>query len=133
VIDTNILLDIYVFQDPHGAALKAHVLSGQVLPVASDETNAEFVDVLAREKFGLSSEVQASILADWRSRSTLWDANQILPAPWRCKDKDDQKFLDLAYSTRPCLLVSKDKQVLRFAKRALREGVTIVPTSNLGV
>ena len=133
MIDTNILLDIYVFQDPRAAALNAQTLSGKLLPVASEETNAEFLDVLARPKFGLSSDVQQMFLADWQHRSTLRDASQITRSPWRCKDKDDQKFLDLAYSLRPCLLVSKDKQVLRFAKRALREGVTIAPTSNLDV
>ena len=103
------------------------------MPVASQETNAEFLDVLARSKFGLSPEIQQTVLADWQRRSTMREVSQIVRSPWRCKDKDDQKFLDLAYSLRPCLLVSKDKQVLRFAKRALREGVTIVSTYNLGV
>lgn len=133
VIDTNILLDIYVFQDPRSTALNAQILSGKLLPVVSEETHAEFLDVLARPKFGLSFDAQQTVLADWQRRSTLHDASQIVRSPWRCKDKDDQKFLDLAYSLRPCLLVSKDKQVLRFAKRALREGVTIVSTSNLSV
>lgn len=133
MIDTNILLDIYVFQDPRAAELNAQILSGKLLPVTSEQTNAEFLDVLARSKFGLLPDAQQTVLADWQRRSTLRDASQIVPSPWRCKDKDDQKFLDLAYSLRPCLLVSKDKQVLRFAKRALREGVTIVSSSNLGV
>lgn len=133
MIDTNILLDIYVFQDPCAAALNAQTLSGKLLPVASEQTNAEFIEVLARTKFGLSSDAQQTVLADWQHRSTLRDASQIARSPWRCKDKDDQKFLDLAYSLRPCLLVSKDKQVLRFAKRALRDGVTIASTSNLDV
>lgn len=133
VIDTNILLDIYVFQDPQGAALNTEILSGRLLPVASEQTNTEFLDVLARSKFGLSSDAQQTVFADWQRRSVVHDASQIGRAPWRCKDKDDQKFLDLAYSLRPCLLVSKDKQVLRFARRALREGVRIVSTSNLGV
>ena len=133
MIDTNILLDLYVFRDPRGVVLNEEILSGRLRPVASQETNAEFLDVLARSKFGLSPEIQQTVLADWQRRSTLREVSQIVRSPWRCKDKDDQKFLDLAYSLRPCLLVSKDKQVLRFAKRALREGVTIVSTYNLGV
>ncbi len=133
VIDTNILLDIYVFQDPQGATLKARILSGEMLPVASTETNAEFAEVIAREKFGLSRDEQQAALSDWMQTSRLQDTTQILPAPWRCKDKDDQKFLDLAYSLKPCVLISKDKQVLRFKKRAQREGVQIVASSNLCV
>ncbi len=133
VIDTNILLDIYVFQDPQGATLKARILSGEMLPVASTETNAEFAEVIAREKFGLSRDEQQAALSDWMQTSRLQDTTQILPAPWRCKDKDDQKFLDLAYSLKPCVLISKDKQVLRFKKRAQREEVQIVASSNLCV
>ncbi len=133
VIDTNILLDLYVFQDPEGAALKAQINAGEMLPVASAATNAEFEEVISREKFGLSPQAQAAIISDWMQRSSLQNATHITRAPWRCKDQDDQKFLDLAFSIRPCALISKDKQVLRFKKRAQREGVQIVASSKLCV
>ncbi len=133
VIDTNILLDVYVFQDPDAAALLAQINTGEILPVASAETNAEFAEVISRDKFGLSQQAQQAAISDWTQRASMKEASQVTRAPWRCKDKDDQKFLDLAFSIKPCVLISKDKQVLRFKKRAQREGVQIVASSKLCV
>jgi putative PIN family toxin of toxin-antitoxin system len=133
VIDTNILLDVYVFQDPDAAALLAHMNTGEILPVASAETNAEFAEVISRDKFGLSPQAQQAAISDWTQRASMKEASQVTRAPWRCKDKDDQKFLDLAFSIKPCVLISNDKQVLRFKKRAQREGVQIVASSKLCV
>jgi predicted nucleic acid-binding protein len=49
----------------------------------------------------------------------------IMKAPWECHDKDDQVFLDLAYTAKPCMLISKDNEVLKLASRAVKEGVVI--------
>jgi predicted nucleic acid-binding protein len=46
----------------------------------------------------------------------------------RCRDPDDQMFIDLAVAHRAVLL-SKDALVLRLAKRLLPLGVVVSPTS----
>jgi predicted nucleic acid-binding protein len=53
------------------------------------------------------------------------DDNKILVAPWQCRDDDDQIFLNLAYTSKPCTLISKDNEVLKLASRAAKEGVLI--------
>lgn len=45
------------------------------------------------------------------------------PCPARCRDKDDQKFLDLAYAVGAELLFTKDKLVRRAAKKLARFGL----------
>jgi len=50
---------------------------------------------------------------------------QIQKAPWLCQDPDDQVFLDLAYSLRPCILLSKDLELLKIAPRAAKEDILI--------
>ena len=49
----------------------------------------------------------------------------LLSAPWRCQDPDDQIFLDLAYTAKPCLLLSKDNELLKIAKKAAIENILI--------
>ena len=125
VLDTNILLDLYVFQDPRAHLLRPHVETRSMCFLASDQTVAELANVLTREKFSLSVQRQNDILSSWRSASQVLPQEAIQSSPWRCKDRDDQVFLDLAWTRRPAVLLSKDLHVLRFAKRALRDGVQI--------
>ncbi|MGB3427088.1 MAG: PIN domain-containing protein, partial [Burkholderiaceae bacterium] len=47
------------------------------------------------------------------------------PAPIACTDPHDQKFLDLAYTARADWLVTKDKALLKLARRARRDGLLI--------
>ncbi|HEY1610523.1 MAG TPA: PIN domain-containing protein, partial [Paraburkholderia sp.] len=42
------------------------------------------------------------------------------PLP-QCKDRDDQKFLELAHASGAAWLVSKDRAVLKLAKRVARD------------
>ncbi|KVE29792.1 PIN domain-containing protein [Burkholderia singularis] len=49
------------------------------------------------------------------------------PLP-KCKDRDDQKFLELAYAARADWLVSKDRALLKLARRTERDfGFRIAP------
>lgn len=128
VLDTNVLLDLYVYQDPRTAALRRAMAGNDLDLLACDQTMAELADVLVREKFQLDADRQQEILARWTLASRQIVQAELVVAPWRCKDKADQVFLDMAWTYRPCLLISKDLQVLRFAKRAFKEGVTILAT-----
>lgn len=125
VIDTNILLDIFVFQDPATAPLREALFSGALDAVRADITLSEFADVLSRDKFKLTVEQRNEVLAAWQSHSRALTDSEICTSPWKCKDRDDQIFLDLAYTLRPCYLLSKDLQVLKFRKRAAKELVVI--------
>ena len=42
------------------------------------------------------------------------------PLP-KCRDRDDQKFLELAHAAKADWLVSKDRAVLKLAKRTARD------------
>ena len=45
----------------------------------------------------------------------------------RCTDADDQMFIDLAVSHRARWLLSRDRAVLKLARRAAKQGVLIMP------
>lgn len=143
ILDTNVLLDIFFFRDPATQHLAAQLRNQRVAVVASDALIREFSGVLKRASFSLSENQQHEILQDWLQQITTIEGltegesegrtknMTIEPAPWKCRDKTDQMFLDLAYSCRPSTLISKDKQVLKMARRAAKDQVRI--TSELTI
>lgn len=130
VLDTNILLDVLVFDDSRAHPLRAALISGELDAVATEKTLAEFLDVISREQFSLSSQKQEEIIFQWRSWSRLVKDDDLSAAPWKCKDRDDQVFINLAYTLRPSILISKDKMVLKVAKRAQKDGIVITSDHN---
>ena len=125
VFDTNVLLDLFVFNDFKALHLKQALLENKIDALTSLKTLEEFADVISRPLFSLETAEQEKILAQWKSLSRVLDDQSLLSAPWRCKDTDDQIFLDLAYTAKPCTLISKDNEVLKFTARAAKEGVLI--------
>ena len=126
VIDTNIVLDMWVFDDPRSRPLNQALQSGDVHWWASAEMREELLRVLdyphivqRRTRDGRTAE---AVLAQFDALSHVQDvANK---AAYICKDADDQKFIDLAVAHR-ALLLSKDKQVLRLTNRLARLGVVV--------
>ena len=125
VFDTNVLLDLFVFNDFRALHLKQALLEHKIDALASLKTLEEFADVISRPLFSLETVEQEKILAQWKSLSRVLDDQSLLSSPWRCQDPDDQIFLDLAFTAKPCTLISKDNEVLKFAAQAAKEGVLI--------
>ncbi len=130
VLDTNILLDIFVFNDERAIKLKQALVDGTIPAIASQKTLLELADVISRPLFELDEDAQTSILAQWQSIARLHDDSNLATAPWKCQDPDDQIFLDLAYQLRPATLISKDNAVLQIASRAIQENILITSDYN---
>jgi len=130
VLDTNILLDIFVFNDERALHLKKALFDKTMHFIASQKTIKEFADVISRPLFKLDEQTQVVILAQWQSIAEQQDDSNLAPAPWTCQDPHDQIFLDLAYQLRPSILISKDKVVLQTASRAASEDILITNDYN---
>jgi putative PIN family toxin of toxin-antitoxin system len=129
VVDTNVLLALWLFRDPVVEPLHAAFASGQLRPVRSTATDAEFAEVLARpELFSVEPERQLRLLEAWQAVATLAEASQV--APWTCRDPLDQKFLDLAVSAGAGWLITRDRDLLKLARKARRQGLMIVTPEN---
>ncbi len=126
VIDTNIVLDLWVYQDPATPPLLQALQAGQLRWLATPPMREELLRVLdyphivqRRERDGLSAQ---AVLNQFDALAHL---QAVAPkAPYACKDEDDQKFIDLAV-VHQALLLSKDKQVLRLRNRLARLGVVV--------
>ena len=123
VLDTNVLLDLWVFDDPGTRWLAAALSRHPGAALRSAATEREFADVLARPRFGVSLELQRDITRRWQALSACVEA--VAPAPLVCSDPGDQKFLDLACAERAALLLTKDRALLRLARRARPFGLAI--------
>ena len=128
VFDTNVLLDLFVFNDFRALHLKQALLEYHIDALSTQTSLEEFADVISRPLFALEKSKQAEISEQWRSLSRVIDDLSLLVAPWQCEDPDDQVFLNLAYTVKPAILVSKDNALLKLANKTSKEGVLI--TSN---
>ena len=124
VLDTNVVLDWLLFADPGVAPLAAALAAGSVRWVACPPMRNEFERALGYRT-----------LAKWRpDRERLmscFDRHAVIQATpptvraLRCRDPDDQIFLDLAVAARAAWLLSHDRELLRLAKDAGALGVHV--------
>jgi putative PIN family toxin of toxin-antitoxin system len=133
VFDTNVLLDLFVFNDFRALHLKQALIEGKIDALATPNTLEEFSDVIARPLFSLDEVQQEQIRQQWHGLARVMDDKNLAKAPWICQDPDDQVFLDLAYTAKSCILISKDNAVLRFANQAAKEQVLITADYNAAI
>ena len=124
VLDTNIVLDLFVFDDPRCRPLKAELDDGRWRWLATQRMRDELERVLdyahlAARMASLQLE-PAHVLAAFDRHASIVEAPA--KAPVTCSDPDDQMFIDLAVAHR-CLLLSKDAAVLSMKKRLALLGV----------
>lgn len=134
VIDTNVLLDFWVFDDPASRALREAIEDRRITALRSGALIDEFVDVLMRPGFDISTDRRFEILRHWDGVAVAVEPSAAVPpalvgplaAPLTCSDASDQKFLDLALSAQADWLVTKDKALLKLARRAAQRGLAIL-------
>lgn len=118
VFDTGVVVSALLFRSGPVARLRAHWLSGAVEALVCRETLGELVRVLAYPKFALGAAEVELLLAEYlpgtRSVRLPSAARARLP---RCRDADDQIFLELALAGRAEVLVSGDRDLLALCGR----------------
>lgn len=125
VLDTNVLVSLYVFADSRFAPLRARIECGGWLALTDEACFGEFRRVLGYPLFALTEAQQANALAAYASSTARHDGTPIAPtiALPRCKDRDDQKFLELARDGKADWLVTADKALLHLARRDRLRGL----------
>ncbi|MBT9506417.1 putative toxin-antitoxin system toxin component, PIN family [Rhodoferax sp.] len=120
VLDTNIVLDTFVFNDPATQPLKLALVSRQIQWMATQPMRDELERVLTYPKIlarmNFYQLVAADVLCQLDGLARMVDV--AAKASVTCTDPDDQKFIDLAVALKAPLL-SKDRAVLCMAKRLL--------------
>ena len=134
VLDTNIVLDAFVFNDPAIAPLKQALDSGELQWMATQAMRDELERVLAYPKIAARLDRQqltaGGVLDCFDAQARL--VGVAAKAPFTCRDADDQKFIDLAVAHKATLL-SKDDAVLCMRKRLLSLDVSVQRAINFVV
>ena len=124
VLDTNIVLDLFVFNDPAAQPLLQQLESGALRWISTPAMREELARVLAYSQIIKSlahHQIEAGkVLQRFDKHVRLLEPPA--KAPVTCKDPDDQKFIDLAVAHQARLL-SKDRAVLCMQKRLAALGV----------
>ncbi|MBP9940766.1 MAG: putative toxin-antitoxin system toxin component, PIN family [Comamonas sp.] len=127
VLDTNVVLDMLIFDDPHIPPIRELVAQGAVRWIADQAQRIELERVLhysqIAPRVSFYGKTPEGVLAAFDAA-----VEYVAEAPkirFTCTDPDDQHFLDLA-SQHQALLVSKDKAVLKQRKRVAQHyGATV--------
>ena len=124
ILDTNIVLDVFVFNDTAAQPLKALLAAGALDWIATQPMRDELARVLDYPKIVLrraGCTLSASdVLARFDERARMVDV--AAKASVTCSDPDDQKFIDLAVAHK-ALLLSKDRAVISMKKRLATLGI----------
>jgi len=116
VLDTNVVLDLYHWANVEAVPIMAALEAGQIECLADERTLDELQRVLTYPQLKLTPEMIAERYARYRALVRLVPQGEAPPLP-RCKDRDDQKFLELAARAGADILVSKDKALLKLTGR----------------
>lgn len=122
VLDTNVVMDLFHFRAPPLAPLMAAIESGAVICLANEETLAELARVTGYKQFCLDDAGRQRIFEAYRAQVTLIaeSVDPALPLLPKCRDPDDQMFLELALAGHADMLISRDNQVLKLARARQR-------------
>jgi predicted nucleic acid-binding protein len=123
VIDTNVVLDMLVFRDPPVLAVLAALASDRYRWIGCRAMRDELAHVLDRG-VGRAFD-RGAVLAAYDGAVVELDPPWA-PGVLRCTDPDDQVFIDLALQRRAHALLTRDRALLRLARRARGFGVAVV-------
>lgn len=133
VLDTNVVLDWLLFADPVLNPLPERIAAGQVRVWTHARAVDELRRVLGYPRLAVNAARQAEVLESYRAQTRLLvPPAAFLPNGFpRCRDADDDHFLQLAYGCKADALVSRDQAILRLARRSAAFGVTILTVREL--
>ena len=128
VLDTNVVLDLLLFRDRSCASLVAALQARQLTWICTEAMRAELASVLPRTQFKRWQPDTEQILRAFDECAVQLPAapSYDAAAALRCRDADDQKFIDLACAAGARWLLTRDRALLDLAKGARILGVGVL-------
>lgn len=132
VLDTNVVLDWLVFADPAVAGLADAIVNRRLCWLTSPAMRAELSHMLGHASLARWEPDSEQALAFYdRFSHRVDDPAPAGRAPARCRDPDDQVFLDVAWQGQARWLVTRDKALLALDRRVRDAGLCIVTPTRL--
>jgi len=129
VLDTNVCLDLFVFHDPRWALLLDALRSRSIDAVTREDCRREWQIVLGYAHLPLDEATRLQSAAEFDALIRCVPLDDYVAPELRlplCKDTDDQKFLETAFQVQADILITKDKALLKLARRSLKLGLCAI-------
>ena len=134
VPDTNVWLDLLCFRDRTVEPLRLLAVSGALRLVINSRTRDEWRRVLGYPQLALDADRQQRLLDEYAGMATSFEATSLPAGAFdgsvlpRCKDPDDQMFLELARACGAEALLTRDNALLMLDRRCRRvAGFAVLP------
>ena len=118
VLDTHIWLEWLLWRSPRLEPLRVKHAAGQLHILHSTETLAEWRRVLGYPQFAQSPEQIDALCLEFTELSQCCELMaDIERSRWpKCRDPDDQKFLELSVMGAATWLITRDKKLRKIGK-----------------
>ena len=134
VLDTNVVVDWLVFDDRFMLPLREGVANGAIVVLTHEPAIIELRRVLGYKQLKLDAMRRDDIFNRYCEKTTTFNMpadfslkSLMLPGGFpRCRDRDDEHFLALAYHANADALISRDNAVYGLKTRAAKFGMTIL-------
>ncbi|MBC3916251.1 putative toxin-antitoxin system toxin component, PIN family [Undibacterium sp. CY18W] len=129
VIDTNVCLDLFVFKDPRWSVLLSALQNNDIQAVTRHDCRDEWLAVLKYPHLPVVPEELEQITGWFDTYIPCVTPTE--PSTYKlpvCTDKDDQKFLEIARDAQAQVLITKDKALLKLARKMKNAGMFLIQT-----
>lgn len=124
VLDTNVVLDWVAFGDPRVQSIVDAIERGVLRAATSGACLQELRRALGYAQVKLDAAAQTLAFERYLAHAREFDIPEPADAADLplCEDPDDQKFLELAWHARASHLLTRDKALLKLARRVAESG-----------
>lgn len=124
VLDTNVVLDWVAFGDARVQPIASAIEGGALRVATSGACLQELRRALSYAQLKLDAAAQALVFERYAAHAVVFEIAGTIGAmdlPL-CEDPDDQKFLELAWRARASHLLTRDRALLKLARRIAESG-----------
>ena len=133
ILDTNVCLDLFVFRDPRWSRLLSALQTREIEAVTREDCRNEWLRVLDYPNLPLDTESKMQAMKEFDAL-IVCAAPELCSTPLPlCTDKDDQKFLELARDACADCLITKDKALLKLARKTASTGLFRIVQPNVWI
>jgi len=124
VLDTNVVLDWIAFADSRVQPLVDAIERGTLRVATSGACLQELRRALGYVQVKLDAAAQALAFERYCAQARVFEGCGPFDAADlpQCEDRDDQKFLELAWQARASYLLTRDKALLKLARQIAQLG-----------
>lgn len=134
VFDTNVVIDWLVFDDDYLQRLRERIAANEIVVLRNALALDELTRVLGYDALKLAAVRQAEVRSHYLARTSevampagFTASSLLLPERFpKCRDRDDDAFLALAFHSQATALITRDKALLKLKKRARRFDVAVL-------